>query len=50
MPLYRFIKLMLVAPVDYFSRRKLCGCNLISCVCAFFALTFFYKIDFWSPR
>ena len=32
MPLYRFIKLMLVAPVDFFSGRKLYECNLMACV------------------
>ena len=40
MPLYRFIKLILVAPVDFFSGGNLCGCNrLFVCVC--FVLTFF---------
>ena len=40
MPLYRFIKLVLVAPVDFLSRRKLYGCNrLLVCMC--FVLTFF---------
>ena len=32
MPLYRFTKLMLVAPVDLFSGRELYGRNLIACV------------------
>ena len=52
MPLYRFIKLMLVAPVDFFSGRELYGCNLIACVCVYFVfvLTFFYYMDYWSPR
>ena len=40
MPLYRFIKLVLVAPVDFFSGRELYGCNcLLVCMC--FVLTFF---------
>ena len=33
MPVYRFIKLMQVAPVDFFSGKELYGCNLIACVC-----------------
>ena len=42
MSLYRFIKLMLVAPVDFFSGRKLYECNLIAClcVCSVFVLMF----------
>ena len=39
MPLYRFIRLMLVAPIDFFSGRKLYGCNrLLVCVCVCFVL------------
>ena len=30
MPLYRLVKLMLVAPVDFFSRRELYGDNLVA--------------------
>ena len=51
MPLYRFIKLMLVAPVDFFSRKELYGCNLIACLCVCcFCFDDFYDMDFWSPR
>ena len=32
MPLYRFITLMLVAPIDFFSARKLYG-GVIDCLC-----------------
>ena len=32
MSLYRFIKLMLVAPVDFFNGSGLYDCNLIACV------------------
>ena len=35
MALYGFIILMLVALVDFFSRRELYGYNLIACVCMF---------------
>ena len=36
MPLYKFIKLVLVAPVNFFlCERELYGCNLIACVFCF---------------
>ena len=38
MLLHRFIKLMLVAPVHFFSGRDLFGCNLIACVCVLFLM------------
>ena len=51
MPLYRLIKLMLVAPVDFFSGRKLYGCNVIARVRVFcFCFDVFYHMDVWSAR
>ena len=52
MPLYSFTRSMLVAPVDFFSGRKLYGCNLIAsgCVCVYFCFDVFYDMDYWSPR
>ena len=47
MPLYKFIQLMLVAPVDFFSRRYYMGvASLLGCVC--FAV--FHDMDYWSSR
>ena len=43
MPLYRFITLMLVAPINFFSGRNymdVIDC-LCVCVCVCFVLTFF---------
>ena len=43
MPLYRFIKLMLVAPVDFSARENYMGVIdcLCVCVCVFFFLMSF---------
>ena len=53
MPLYRFIELMLVVPVEFFSGTELYGCNLIACVgvsVSCFCFDVFYDSDYWSPR
>ena len=51
MPLCRFIKLMVVAPVDFFSVRELYRCNLIACLYVFcFCFDNFHHMDYWSPR
>ena len=43
--LYKFIKLMLVALVDFFQREgNYMGSNLIACVC--FVLTRFMTLDY----
>ena len=49
MPLYRFIKLMLVVPVDFFSGRKLYVC-ITACLYVFYFFDVSFDMDYRSPR
>ena len=49
MPLYRFIKLMLVAPIDFLAGGNYIGVTDCLCVCVF-CFDIFCDMDYWSPR
>ena len=51
MPLYRFITLMLVAPINFFSGRNYMDVIDCLCVCVcVFCFDVFCNMDYWSPR
>ena len=49
MPLCRFMKLMLVAPVDYLAGGNYLRVIDCLCVCGF-CFDVFCDMDYWSPR